>query len=126
MKTLPIVRSVFGILPAIAGLLLVSAPVHAQWAKMPTAGIPRGPDGKVNLSAPAPKLADGHPDLSGIWESGGAKYINNIAADLKPSDVPFQPCARTLVDQRADGSHSGQDPFASCLPQGGPRVNASP
>jgi hypothetical protein len=126
MKTLPILRSVFGILPSIVVLVLVSAPVHAQWVKMPAAGIPRGPDGKVNLTAPAPRLADGHPDLSGIWESGGAKYINNIAADLKPGDVPLQPWARTLVDQRADGSHSGEDPFANCLPQGVPRVNASP
>ena len=126
MNTPPIVRRVFGILPLIAVLMLVSAPLHAQWVKMPTAGIPRGPDGKVNLSAPAPRLPDGHPDLSGIWESGGAKYINNIAADLKPGEVPFQPWAKTLVDQRADGSHSGEDPFANCLPQGVPRVNASP
>ena len=126
MNTPPIVRCVFGILPLIAVLMLVSAPLHAQWVKMPAAGIPRGPDGKVNLSAPAPRLPDGHPDLSGIWESGGAKYINNIAADLKPGEVPFQPWAKTLVDQRADGSHSGEDPFANCLPQGVPRVNASP
>src|SRR5881409_2280549 len=75
---------------------------------------------------PAPRLPDGHPDLSGIWESGGGKYIQNIAADLKPVDVPFQSWAKTLVDQRADGSHSGEDPFANCLPPGVPRVNASP
>ena len=43
-------------------------------------GIPKGPDGKPNLSAPAPRSADGHPHLSGVWESGGAKYVMDIAA----------------------------------------------
>jgi len=126
MRTLLRLRSVLGILRSIAIVVLICMPVYGQWAKVPTAGIPRGPDGKVNLSAPAPRSPDGHPDLSGIWESGSAKYIQDIAADLKPGDVPFQPWAKALVDQRADGSHSGEDPFANCLPQGVPRVNASP
>ena len=102
----------------IAALAMICMPVYGQWVKVPNA--------KVNLSAPAPKTADGHPDLSGIWESGSAKYVLDIAADLKPNEVPFQPWAKTLVEQRADGSHSGEDPFANCLPQGVPRVSASP
>ena len=121
----PSLRSVFVILPSIAILALASAPAYAQWVKMPNS-TPRGPDGKPNLSAPAPRLPDGKPDLSGIWEAGSNKYVLNIAADLKPGEVPFHPWAKTLVDQRADGSQSGQDPFANCLPQGVPRVNASP
>jgi len=126
MKTPRNLKSVFGILPSIVILGLICAPVYGQWVKVPAAGTPRGPDGKPNLSAPAPRLPDGHPDLSGVWESGGGKYIQNIAADLKPGDVPFQPWAKALVDQRADGSQSGEDPFANCLPQGVPRVSASP
>jgi hypothetical protein len=126
MKTRLSLTTVFGILRSIAVVVLVSAPVHAQWVKIPAGAIPRGPDGKPNLSAPAPRLPDGHPDLSGIWEAGSNKYVLNIGADLKPGDVPFQPWAKALVEQRADGSHSGEDPFANCLPQGVPRVNASP
>ena len=125
MKRAPKPRSVLAILSSIVILVLICPPVYGQWVKIPSA-IPRGPDGKPNFSAPAPRLPDGHLDLSGIWESGGGKYIQDIAADLKPGDVPFQPWAKTLVDQRADGSHSGEDPFANCLPQGVPRVSASP
>src|SRR5437867_1277840 len=89
MKTRLNPGSVLGILSSVAILVLICAPVYGQWVKVPTGRIPRGPDGKPNLSAPAPRSPDGHPDLSGVWESGGAKYILDIAADLKPGDVPL-------------------------------------
>jgi hypothetical protein len=82
MKTRLSLTTVFGILRSIAIVLLVSAPVHAQWVKIPGGAIPRSSDGKPNLSTPAPRLADGQPDLSGIWEAGSNKYVLNIAADL--------------------------------------------
>ncbi|HEY7390538.1 MAG TPA: hypothetical protein VH640_18620 [Bryobacteraceae bacterium] len=123
---LMLVRAAVPLLSSVAIAGLVSAPVYGQWVKVPAEGIPKGVDGKPNLSAPAPRSADGHPDLSGVWESGGPKYILDIAADLRPGDVPFQPWAKALVDQRADGSHSGEDPPANCLPRGVPRINASP
>src|SRR5229473_4286685 len=120
MKTRLSLRGTF----TITILMLICAPLHAQWVKVPAPAIPRGPAGKPNLSAPAPRLADGHPDLSGIWTSANANYTLNVARDLKPDDVPFQPWAKALVAQRADGSHSGEDPYANCLPSGVPRVNA--
>ena len=45
MKTRLSLTTVFGILRSIAVVVLVSAPVHAQWVKIPGGAIPRGSDG---------------------------------------------------------------------------------
>jgi hypothetical protein len=78
----------------------LSAPASAQWLTQPTAGLPRTPDGKPNLSAPVPRSPDGKPDLSGLWTKISPKYSRNIAADLKPDEI--QPWARKLVEQRRE------------------------
>src|SRR2546422_797339 len=85
----------------VSGFLLL-APLGAQWLNHPTPGIPRLPDGKPNLAAPAPKTADAHPNLSGLWKAPNGKYLANLAADLKPDEVPFQPWAAALYKQRQD------------------------
>ena len=53
-----------------AFLLALAVTTSAQWLTQPTAGIPRLPDGKPNLSAAAPRSVDGKPDLSGLWHAG--------------------------------------------------------
>ena len=55
----------------LAALVFVVLPTAAQWPNYPATGVPRTPDGKVKLDAPAPKAPDGHPDLSGIWDLRG-------------------------------------------------------
>src|SRR2546426_10869143 len=110
MKTPLRLRSVFGLFLSIPILVLACAPAYAQWVKLPTGSIPRGPDGKPNLSAPAARLPDGRADLSGIWEPNGNKYVLDIAADLKPGDVPFQPWAKALLDRSEEHTSELQSP----------------
>ena len=86
---------------------LFCSPAFAQWARVPATPIPRGNDGKPNLSAPAPRFADGKPDLSGIWNAPTG-YLRNLAQDLK-EEVPFQPWAKALYDERAAGLHWRDD-----------------
>ena len=99
--------------------LVAAAP--AQWLNYPTAGLPRTRDGKPDLAAPTPKTAAGKPDLSGIWLPTGTSHFMDLAADLKPEGVPYQPWAKALADQRQAGVHK-DDPLAQCMPPGVPRV----
>jgi hypothetical protein len=111
---------------AIALAALASTPAFAQWLNQKTAGLPRNADGTPNLTAPAPRTPDGKADLSGIWQANGVKYLRDIAADLKPGDVPFQPWAEALFIERKSGIHAWTESDANCLPQGVPKINATP
>jgi len=95
--------------------IALSCPLAAQWLKQPTAGVPRTPDGKPNLTAPPPRTADGKPDFSGLWAKVSPKYARNLAADLKPEEI--QPWARDVVERRREDL--GKDGMqVRCLPLG--------
>src|SRR5260221_9253287 len=87
----------------------------AQWVNMP---------GAPNLTAPAPRAADGKPDLSGVWMADGQTYFMDLAAGLKPGDVVMLPWASDEQKRRTAREH-GDDPLARCLPHGVPRVNTN-
>jgi hypothetical protein len=107
-----------------AGALLTCA-ASAQWLNLKTPNIPRTADGKANLTAPAPKLPDGKPDLSGVWDADRS-YLVNLAKDLKPDAVQMQPWAAAIYKERAAGLHAHEEPDANCLPQGVPKIDAAP
>ena len=82
-------------------LTFAASSAAAQWVKTPTAGLPRDASGKPNLTAPAPRAADAHPDLSGLWQLGiEIGYAANITADLATSDI--QPWAAALSRTRLE------------------------
>jgi len=107
-----------------ASVLLAVVPASAQWLKVTTPGTPRTADGKPNLSAPTPRGPDGKPSLNGIWQMNG-KYLQNIAADMKPGEVPYQPWTEQLFNSRQNGAGGRQDPAARCIP-GMPKLDALP
>jgi hypothetical protein len=95
----------------------------------PRPGVPKGPDGKPNLNAPAPRTSDGKPDLSGIWirydgpepknlPPGRAPLVKNgNAGDGFKDGLPFQKWAADLQKKRA-ADQGLNDPDGLCLPQG--------
>jgi hypothetical protein len=125
-------------------LSCVPALVLGQWLRYPTPNVPRKADGKPNLAAPAPRLPDGRPDLSGTWlaakkipctpeisrfiecgsEIGGSPLALNIGADV-PGGLPYQPWAAALAKKRTE-DNSKDDPHARCLPDNPPRSYGLP
>src|SRR5215469_10103686 len=62
-------------------LLIYPVALSAQGPNAKDPKVPRLPDGKPNLTAPAPRVA-GKPDLSGIWVAEGSPRKELAAYNL--------------------------------------------
>lgn len=72
---------------------------------------------------PAPRTADGHPDLNGYWKgSRQTKPVGNIAKDLPGFELPFTPAGRAADEYNRTKT---VDPEAVCIIGGVPRHSAS-
>ena len=115
-RTLVVSTTVIGL------TLSLLVPTHAQnrVTSVASGGTPVVPDNQVN--GPVPRLADGHPDLTGPWLGGGSNADIEREGGLKPGELPLLPWAKALRDKRK----TEDEPYVACLPMSVPRVNPYP
>jgi hypothetical protein len=129
---------------ATVGLMGFLGTLSAQWPLYPG-------DGKVNLTAPAPRTPDGKPDLSGVWDRGIAPPVPGVSAasqappaapgfsgvapagpqpftnlpSVLAGGLPLQPWAAQLRSERF-ASNSKEHPDAHCLPLHPVQIHSHP
>lgn len=134
---------------ACALAVVAAGATRAQWLNYPAPGVPRLANGKVDLSAKAPRTREGRPDLSGVWqtelesaemiasrsndEAANAlivpgddprtfsRYFFNVLADFTAADAPMRP--QTIEYMRRNGERTAGNPSGPCLPHGLPQAD---
>jgi hypothetical protein len=109
------------LIAVVGAVMLAATAADAQWLKLKTPGVPRTPDGKPNLNAPAPRVS-GKPDLTGLWRFSADPYTNNVTVDLKPDEI--EPSALALYKQRMEDLGKDDPATFRCLPSGARQLYA--
>jgi hypothetical protein len=129
-------------------LVAIAGATDAQWVHHVPAGTPLTRDGQPDLSAPAPRGPERHPDLSGVWQAESSpipelrrlvpsaenglgedipnKYFISVLADYAPGSEPLQPAAAAAVRGRSLTVATRDDVGLNCLPSGMPLMMTTP
>src|SRR5207342_1377365 len=104
-------------------LAAVAVPLLVAQAQNPTSpagsgGLNTGRGrGAAVPTGPAPKLANGQPDFSGVWQDGGP--VGDLEQGMpKGEKIPLNAEGTRVFASR----QSKDDPEANCLPTGVPRI----
>ena len=99
------------IVGAVAAFALLA---QAQWLDYKTPGIPRTKDGKADLSAPAPHLANGKADFSGVWRND---ETSGAATGKAMETLKVKPWAEAVAKKRKEEIYRDA-PSVLCVPPG--------
>ena len=100
-------------------------PLHPSFGLQDPTVLKQSPETKPVLgkAGPAPRLADGKPDLTGPWEPNAIRQNVNMKAT--GVEIPFSAEGEALYKARL-ARLGKDDPEARCLPPGVPRLTTTP
>jgi hypothetical protein len=112
-------------LAAVVAVAAVSAAAQEKSGEKKPVVIARGTVRSVPLppGGPAPRMADGHVDLSGVWFAGPTGKANAWSVDRERTTgdpVPFQPWAAEKIKTMTATERQLNNPAVACTPVGTP------
>jgi hypothetical protein len=126
----PRVRSLLRAFSVVGAVASLSVPAAAQDG---AAGAPKKPlveaigttdPGKLPPGGPAPRMTDGHPDLSGIWFAGvigrPSAWSRTRPERIVEEPIPFRPEVEAKLKGLTRAQIEAMDPTVNCLPRGVP------
>src|ERR1700730_1583862 len=107
---------------------LPAAAQEGQEGKAPEPGPAKSKTQTVPKGGPAPRTADGHPDLSGVWfpgTAGGFTFNPALRRQFDPKaspeePPPFQPWAAAKIKAMTSTDYELGRASVNCMPRGVP------